>query len=93
MLGMGEQPETAEEALEVTQSTATDVPEESGSRGCIGSVSALAGVVLGGLYLTNPTAGLIELIPDTIPLFGNLDEAAATTMLVLGLQYLFGRRR
>lgn len=65
----------------------------SRDRGCLGSGLALLGVVLGALYIINPTAGLIELIPDNIPLFGNVDEAAATTMLVLGLQYLFGRKR
>lgn len=39
------------------------------------------------LYLTNPTAGVIELIPDNFPLLGNLDEAAATTMLIAALAY------
>jgi hypothetical protein len=65
------------------------VPRE---RGCLGSVVAAAGVLLGGVYVANPTMGLFELLPDNLPLFGNLDEAAATTLIVLGLQYLFGRR-
>ena len=63
------------------------------SRSCLGSWMSLAGVVVGAFYVTNPGAGVFELIPDNFPLFGNLDEAAATTALVLGLQYLFGRDR
>lgn len=39
------------------------------------------------VYLTNPTAGLIELIPDNAPLIGNLDEAAATVLLIAALKY------
>jgi uncharacterized membrane protein YkvA (DUF1232 family) len=41
--------------------------------------------ILGGiavLYLINPTAGIIELIPDNIPLIGNLDEVGATLLLI-----------
>ena len=49
---------------------------------------SVAGVVIGTLYLVNPTAGILELIPDNLPVFGNLDEAAATTLVVLGLQRL-----
>ena len=50
-----------------------------------------AGVVLCALlatiYLINPTAGLFELIPDNIPFIGNLDEAAATAILLSALRY------
>ena len=96
MSGMGEQEETPEVTLEVVQSAATGEPspdEAPKQKSCFGSLMALGGVVFGGIYVINPGAGFIELIPDNIPLFGNLDEAAATTLLVLGLQYLFGRRR
>ena len=34
------------------------------------------------IYLLNPDAGLIELIPDNIPVIGNLDEVAATILLL-----------
>ncbi len=34
------------------------------------------------IYLLNPTAGLLEFIPDVIPVIGNLDEAAAVLILV-----------
>ncbi len=34
------------------------------------------------LYLINPGAGIFELIPDNIPLIGNIDEALATAILI-----------
>ncbi|MEA3210665.1 MAG: hypothetical protein QOE70_3722 [Chthoniobacter sp.] len=56
--------------------------------------------VLATLYLLNPGAGFIELIPDNIPFLGNLDEAAATGLLLACLRYfgvdpvsLFQRKR
>ena len=49
------------------------------------------GIILLGIfaliYLLNPTAGFFELIPDNIPLIGNLDEAAAVTILLMCLRY------
>lgn len=39
------------------------------------------------LYLLNPTGGIIEFIPDNFPVIGNLDEAAATTILIAALAY------
>ena len=42
--------------------------------------SMLLGAV-GGVYLANPTAGILELIPDNIPLLGNLDDGAAAFLL------------
>lgn len=51
-------------------------------------LNAALGVV-GAIYLINPTAGLIEIIPDNIPIIGNLDEAAAA-LLVLGALRYFG---
>jgi uncharacterized membrane protein YkvA (DUF1232 family) len=51
-------------------------------------VGAVLGIALGILYLLNPTAGVLELIPDNIPLIGNLDEAAATTLVLWGIQAL-----
>jgi uncharacterized membrane protein YkvA (DUF1232 family) len=51
-------------------------------------VGAVLGIALGVLYLLNPTAGLLELIPDAIPIIGNLDEAAATTLVLWGFQAL-----
>jgi uncharacterized membrane protein YkvA (DUF1232 family) len=39
------------------------------------------------LYIINPTAGFIELIPDNIPLIGNLDEAGAVFIIISALKY------
>lgn len=39
------------------------------------------------LHLLNLTAGVIELIPDNIPLIGNLDEAGATALLIGALKH------
>jgi len=38
-------------------------------------------------YLANIGAGVIELIPDNIPVIGNLDEAGATLLLLNCLAY------
>ncbi len=43
---------------------------------------------LSALYIINPGAGLFELLPDNLPLVGNLDEAAATALLLSMLAYL-----
>lgn len=39
------------------------------------------------VYLLNPSAGIIELIPDNVPIIGNLDEAAATALLLSSLRH------
>ncbi|MFN2302485.1 MAG: hypothetical protein ACK2TV_02015 [Anaerolineales bacterium] len=53
-------------------------------------VYALA--ILGGIYLLNPSFGLLELIPDNLPIIGNLDEGASVMMILAGIvQALEGR--
>jgi uncharacterized membrane protein YkvA (DUF1232 family) len=39
------------------------------------------------VYLMNPSAGIIEIIPDNLPVVGNLDEATATALLLSSLRY------
>ncbi len=39
------------------------------------------------VYLINPTLGWIEIIPDNLPLIGNLDEAGALLLLLRCLSY------
>ncbi len=46
-------------------------------------VYALA--LIGVVYLLNPTAGLLELIPDVIPGIGNLDESLAVMLIIAGI--------
>ncbi len=50
------------------------------------SFVVLAGI-LAFLYLVNPTFGLFELLPDNLPLVGNIDEATATMVLLGALRY------
>jgi uncharacterized membrane protein YkvA (DUF1232 family) len=54
-------------------------------------VLAVVAIVVGAVYLLNPTAGVFELLPDVIPVVGNLDEAAATALLLWGVQALRGQ--
>lgn len=56
--------------------------------------------VIAAIYLINPTAGVIELLPDNLPLVGNLDEAGAVTILISTMGYygidltrLYGSRK
>lgn len=39
------------------------------------------------IYLLNPGFGGLELIPDFVPIVGNLDEAAAVAILMNALSY------
>ena len=39
------------------------------------------------VYLVNPTWGMIEMIPDNVPVIGNLDEAGALLLLLRCLSY------
>lgn len=43
--------------------------------------------VISVIYLGNPGAGVFELLPDNLPLIGNLDEAGAIFILVNTLRY------
>ncbi len=43
--------------------------------------------IIASIYLINPGMGIFELIPDNLPLIGNLDEAAATVLLISVLKY------
>lgn len=45
-------------------------------------------IVLSVVYIINPTAGVLEFIPDNIPLVGNIDEAGATAMLLWAIAEL-----
>ncbi len=45
--------------------------------------------LLGLIYILNPTAGVLELLPDILPFIGNLDEGVASVLLWYGLVELF----
>ena len=53
---------------------------------------ALGALVVGLVYLCNLGGGGRELIPDSVPLWGNLDELAAAALVILGLRRLFAGR-
>ena len=49
--------------------------------------------VLGLIYVLTPTLGILEFIPDNLPLVGNLDEGAAFLLMWFGvLEYLQGKK-
>ena len=39
------------------------------------------------VYLINPGAGFLEIIPDNFPIIGNLDEAAACAIILAVFRY------
>ena len=51
----------------------------------------IASGVVSGLYILNPGFGVFELIPDTIPIIGNLDEGAAAYVIISVIAYLRGK--
>jgi len=42
----------------------------------------LAALLISAIYILNPTMGIIEVLPDNLPLVGNLDEAGATVLFM-----------
>ncbi|MFN2129465.1 MAG: hypothetical protein ACK2VD_02990 [Anaerolineae bacterium] len=49
---------------------------------------AWATIALGSVYMINPTAGIFELLPDNLPVLGNLDEAAILFLMYSAMRYL-----
>jgi len=41
--------------------------------------------ITGLIYLIYPSLGLFELIPDAIPIVGNLDESVAVLLVIAGI--------
>ncbi len=50
----------------------------------------LAGLILilSLVYIGNPTSGVMELLPDNLPLVGNLDEGLVAYLALMTLRYL-----
>lgn len=48
--------------------------------------------LFGLIYLLNPTAGIIEIIPDNLPLIGNLDEGVAAVLVWEGINQIRSAR-
>jgi uncharacterized membrane protein YkvA (DUF1232 family) len=51
-------------------------------------VVAWATIAAGSAYMINPTAGIFELLPDNLPVVGNLDEAAVVFIMFAAMRYL-----
>jgi hypothetical protein len=50
--------------------------------------------LVGLVYMLNPTAGILELLPDNLPIIGNLDEGVAFMFIWASLVEFFeGRKR
>ena len=56
-------------------------------RSFIKSIAIFFSGLVGLIYIFNPTAGIIEFIPDNMPVIGNLDEAAAVLLVLAALRY------
>jgi len=41
--------------------------------------------VIGLIYILNPTLGILEFIPDNLPIIGNLDESVAVMLILAGI--------
>ena len=64
------------------------IPEPHAEQPGWGKALAWGTIVLGGIYIINPTAGVFELIPDVVPVLGNLDEAALMFLIFGAMRYL-----
>lgn len=51
--------------------------------------------LVGVVYILNPTLGIFELIPDNLPIIGNLDEGVAFLLIWASVLELFegGKRQ
>ncbi len=49
-------------------------------------IVAIIGII-GILYMLNPGYGFIEIIPDYIPILGNLDEAGVLVLVYSAAEY------
>ena len=86
---MNEQvPEKLKKAKE-QQSIVTLPPSLRGVPVWLTYLAALLGVV----YMLNPGLGIFEVIPDNMPLVGNLDEGVAFTLIWYGLVEIFQGRK
>lgn len=61
------------------------VSEKSKGAGFRRGAMTLVGV-LGLIYLLNPGLGIFELLPDSLPIIGNIDEALAATLVLAALR-------
>ena len=51
----------------------------------------IASGILSVLYILNPGFGVFDIIPDNLPIIGNLDEGAAAYVIISVIAYLRGK--
>lgn len=66
----------------------TEIIEYHHPRSPVKTVGYVLLLIICIIYIINPGAGVLELIPDNLPLVGNLDEAGAASAMVLIIQKL-----
>ncbi len=49
--------------------------------------------IIGLIYILNPTFGVIEFLPDNLPIVGNLDEGIAYLLIWYGIVEFFEGRK
>ena len=49
-------------------------------------------LVIGIIYVINPTFGVFELIPDNLPFVGNIDEGVAFYLIFNSIRYIQGKK-
>lgn len=65
-----------------------EVVPETAQRSGWGKLLAWTTIILGTLYIIVPTGGVVEPIPDVIPVLGNLDEAMVMFLIFGAMRYL-----
>ncbi len=58
------------------------------SKKILKKTASIFGLVIGVIYILNPTFGIFELIPDNLPYIGNLDEASAVLLILACIKEL-----
>ena len=61
--------------------------KESSKKG-LKKFASIIGLIIGVIYILNPTFGVFELIPDNLPYIGNLDEASAVLLILACIKEL-----
>jgi hypothetical protein len=72
------------------QTTGDPIPNKVEKRP---SIWIFLSAFIGFIYLLNPTFGVLELIPDNMPLVGNLDEGAAAILVYQGIKEIIHSRK
>jgi uncharacterized membrane protein YkvA (DUF1232 family) len=78
---------------DIDETSVSTTPTRANGLAALPAWLLIVGAVIGIIYLINPTAGLIEIIPDNLPFLGNLDEAGAAVLVITGIQELIKRRK